>query len=695
MKTLRIAPIILIFAALITPLRSEDLNKGFLTGLTGGYLIPGGFYANTFDPGPGFGATLLFYPGWYGFFLEGTANFASFAMQASPNSTMSQYTMAAGPGFAFSLTRWFEPFVSLQGGVSHMRFSFDQSGLASSATKPFGIATAGIMISPFDFISLRFGASYGVSTLSGETLTTTQFSGSAMMRLSVFTGRNILDRRESLVQLSGIRLKPIFGARYMKHEASGVGTATVTNNGGETLSDVRIETAINEIASGPTKSEIIKSLPPGKSVEVDLPLSVSREILKLNETRELPVKLRTYYTCEKGTYSYVEAKSITVHSRNALTWNNVAHIGSFITPREEAASSFSRNAISQYKKNILPGFNKKLQESLIIFDAIGAAGISYATDPNTGYGKKDEDSIDYVMFSGETLRKKAGDCDDLTALYASLLEAVGIKTAVITVPGHIFMMFDTEVPQNSYTDITDDRSLLYFMNGTAWVPVEVTMTGKSFLSAWKEGAASVEKYREKAGEFETFETARAWAKFPPADIGSGDASVPSKEKIDILYTLDMDELRTRGYDVPVRKHLADLGNDAIAYNALNSLGILNAKHGKLDEAFSFLKKAIDRYPERSPAYANLGNIYILKKNFENACPMFEKAASLNPENHKYRISLARAYFETGKRFKAKEEYREALKANPGYARRYAYLDSDPNVRAADPEERAGYNMWEK
>jgi transglutaminase-like putative cysteine protease len=34
---------------------------------------------------------------------------------------------------------------------------------------------------------------------------------------------------------------------------------------------------------------------------------------------------------------------------------------------------------------------------------------------------------------------RAGDCDDLSILYCSLLEAIGIRTAFVTIPGHIFM----------------------------------------------------------------------------------------------------------------------------------------------------------------------------------------------------------------------------------------------------------------
>jgi hypothetical protein len=691
----RVAVITVLISAFAFPLYSFEHNKGFITGLTGTYLAPTGFYTDYFNPGAGFGAALLYYPGMYGFFLEGNANFASFAIKGCPNSTMSQYTLTAGPGLSLGLAWWFEPFVSLQFGANHMRLDLDRSGLTETSTKPLGIATAGLMVSPFEYISVRMGASYGVSTLSGERFYTSHYSVSAMMRTTVFTARNILERKESLLHLVNIRLKPVFGARYAGYGSSGIGVATIKNNSGETVTDVRIETAINEIASGPTKSVTVKSLAPGNSTEVDLPLEISREILSINETRDLPVKMRTYYTCSKGVFSYIETGAVKVYSRNALTWNNLAHIGSFITPREDTAISFSRNAISLYKQKMLPGYNRKLQESLIIFNALGAAGISYASDPNYGFTKRDGDSIDYVMFPGETLQKKAGDCDDLTVLYASLLEAVGVRTAVIATPGHIFMMFDTEVPQNSYADITEDRSLLYFMNGTSWIPVEVTMTGKTFLAAWREGAKSVEKHRLKAGEMEILETAGAWAKYPPADIESKSVPIQSMDRIETFFNLDMEELKAREFDGPSRKHLADLGNVAREYTALNSLGILSAKHGKLDDAFSWLKKAMDKYPGKSPAYINLGNVYMLKREYDGALPLYEKAVTLDPGNHRYRISLARACFESGKRVKARDEYRAALRADPGYARRYAYLDGAPDARAADPGERAEYNMWER
>ncbi|MDH7554384.1 MAG: tetratricopeptide repeat protein [Spirochaetota bacterium] len=692
MKKIVLSIIILVVTIPCT-LYAIDPLENISLGLFGGYFLPAGYYADIFNPGIGFGVSAMIDTTWRNVFMDTSALVGIYSMKESSNSTMQTYVFTIGPGYVFPLTRWLKPYVSLQAGGAYMRFIFDQSSVTSSVWKPVGVGSAGVIVAPFEYVNMRIGASYSVSELSEKKLYVAQFTGSAIMRLSVFAARNIVDIKESLVRLTDIKLKPVWGARYALYQSEYIGTVKVTNYSKETLRDIRVETAIEDIASGPTKSETVYILEPGKSVELDLPLSISQKILDVTGTRELPVKLRTFYTSANGVFSYIEKKNVTVYSKNYLTWDNTAHIGSFITPQEETVSSYVRKSVSMYKQKMLPGFNKKLQEALVIFDSLGAAGITYATDPNTGYGKIDASSIDYVMFPRETLRKKAGDCDDLTVLYCALLENLGIKTAVVTVPGHIFMMFDTEVPENSSTDITADSSLVYTLNGTVWIPVEVTMVGKSFLAAWQEGAKNMKKYGGMPGKFGILEASVAWNKYPPADIGEGSSiSVPSQEKIDMLYALDMDELKTKGFEEPVQLLKAQLGS-ANEYDALNKLGVLYAKHGIPDQAISYLQKAVSTYPDRAPAYVNLGNVYMMKKDYTKALPLYQKAVELNPNNHKYRLSLARALFETGKPYKAKDEYQQALKNNPGYARRYAYLESNPKVKAADPDERAGYNMW--
>ena len=56
--------------------------------------------------------------------------------------------------------------------------------------------------------------------------------------------------------------------------------------------------------------------------------------------------------------------------------------------------------------------------------------IQYVSDP---YEKE------YIAAPVETLKTGGGDCDDGTLLLAAMLESIGVKTRIVTIPGHAFV----------------------------------------------------------------------------------------------------------------------------------------------------------------------------------------------------------------------------------------------------------------
>src|SRR5690606_14219492 len=76
-------------------------------------------------------------------------------------------------------------------------------------------------------------------------------------------------------------------------------------------------------------------------------------------------------------------------------------------------------------------------------------------------------------------------------------EAVGIPTAYLLVPGHIYAAFDTGVATASWQDVHPEKRMTLAMDGHLWVPVEVTLIEKSdFLAAWRRG---IEEWEAVAG----------------------------------------------------------------------------------------------------------------------------------------------------------------------------------------------------
>ncbi|NIR48452.1 hypothetical protein GWO43_08525, partial [candidate division KSB1 bacterium] len=81
-----------------------------------------------------------------------------------------------------------------------------------------------------------------------------------------------------------------------------------------------------------------------------------------------------------------------------------------------------------------------------------------------------------------------GDCDDLSVLYAALLEASGISTALLSVPGHLFMMFNTAIPSSQRYRFLVEDDMVIEKSGSYWIPVEMTWIDSTFAEAWAEGA---------------------------------------------------------------------------------------------------------------------------------------------------------------------------------------------------------------
>jgi hypothetical protein len=94
--------------------------------------------------------------------------------------------------------------------------------------------------------------------------------------------------------------------------------------------------------------------------------------------------------------------------------------------------------------------------------------------------------VDSLNYPYQTLYYRGGDCDDLSILYCSLLEVLGVDTAFITIPGHIYMAFDTGAENGVMFDTGKEDFIEH--GGRLWMPVEVTVPGEGFYGAWRIGA---------------------------------------------------------------------------------------------------------------------------------------------------------------------------------------------------------------
>jgi len=75
------------------------------------------------------------------------------------------------------------------------------------------------------------------------------------------------------------------------------------------------------------------------------------------------------------------------------------------------------------------------------------------------------------------------------------LKSIGIETAILDVPKHVLMMFNTSVNADDATQISGDKKAYVIKEGTVWIAVETTMFKNGFHDAWKEGMMEFNKWQ--------------------------------------------------------------------------------------------------------------------------------------------------------------------------------------------------------
>ena len=208
---------------------------------------------------------------------------------------------------------------------------------------------------------------------------------------------------------------------------------------------------------------------------------LNNSVLEINENLNLQMKLSIKWNESSKENSMDIIRPVTICKKSAIVWNDTAMLSCFILPNDKTVTDFAIRSIRNKEKII----SKELANGIYICNSVGSLPISYIADPKTPVVEnlQNKYAIDTVRFPFETLEFKGGDCDDLTTLLCSLMESCGIQTALITTPGHIFVAFNTKMTYSKTWENLSEEYGVLDVDGTVWIPIEVTAVGKRFLEA--------------------------------------------------------------------------------------------------------------------------------------------------------------------------------------------------------------------
>ncbi len=484
------------------------------------------------------------------------------------------------------------------------------------------------------------------------------------------------------VTIRNLTVDAIFPALYASYASRPLGRLRVENVGSGIVSDLRVRFSIEGLTGPEHIVEVPASLASQQSVDAALTAPVSSSVLEATEGGTATLRLSVSYRRLGETRGDTVTRQVRYLNRNAIQWTDDRRIGAFMSVSRPEVLGWSGQVAGAVETRATHVLTREFLYAVQVFESLRLSGIEYVVDPNSAYQRLsvDETAVDYLRFPMETLAHGAGDCDDLSVLYATMLEAVGVSTAFITTPGHIFVAFDSGMTPRTIDRAFTSAENLIVRDGVVWIPVETTALADGFVRAWQIGGL---QWRQATadGTAGFFTAQEAWNEYTPAGVPtSSDAPRPGAAPVRTAVRAELAYFRELELE-PRLRALRSQREEIDDPQLLNREGVLYASYGLLDDAAASFRAALDG-GAYVPAMINLANVFSIAGDHEEARSLLEQARRHQPENARVLMGLAFSLWESGDREQARSTWEVASRVSPGLARRYPLFGTPGETNGA-------------
>jgi tetratricopeptide (TPR) repeat protein len=495
-------------------------------------------------------------------------------------------------------------------------------------------------------------------------------------------------RRQPRIEIRIIELLPIFPVFYKHYDTNPLGRVALKNLEKYPLQNIEVTFQVSSYMDKPKTCARVAFLKPGEEVEVGLFALLGEDrVMAVTSPTKAQATVALGFTARGSDARAEKVESVELLNRNAMTWEDDRRAAAFVSNLDPAVLRFSKAVASGVRAMQPQAVSDRFRLGAGLFSALSLYGMSYVVDPASSYAEfsAKKMTVDYLQFPRDTLEFKTGDCDDLSILYCALLESQDIPAAFVTVPGHIFAAFRMDLQAREAARLFERTDDFIEREDGLWVPVEVTMVGRDFLSAWREGAR---QWREFGGGPSAgfWPIREAWTSFERVGVpgDSPSAGLVQAEKARAAAEADVRNVLERYLTPQVARLQAELNKQAGSARLRNALGVLYGRFGLVDEAAREFRLATTRESPYAPALVNLASIAYSKRDFKDAADVYDQALRADPSSSGALLGLARVNFELENYGASKESLEQLRQFDPQLADRFAYLSgrSDQAARAS-------------
>ncbi|HAK46349.1 MAG TPA: hypothetical protein DCO79_10595, partial [Spirochaeta sp.] len=498
------------------------------------------------------------------------------------------------------------------------------------------------------------------------------------------------------IKIENLEFPPVFAPMQSFYAKNPVTSISIKNIEKIDVTDVEVSFFQAGFMDTPTKAASYDLIEAGAIVEIPIPAIYNQQIFTTEGITPLTGEIIVEYKNNARPVNQKFPVSYDLYDKESLTWDDDNKVAAFITPADSALRNYSSYVRQICKDYTVNGFSAELQTAIQIYYALGELGVLYQRDPTSPFEAAQENPmiVDSISLPRNTLTRSTGDCDDLTVLFCSLLEAVGIETAFITVPGHIYAAFKTTTPAKSYKLLHPEKSMTINIDGELWVPVEITLMGEAdFMTAWRTGVEEFTAYDDSPEARALNRTRKAQETYRPVTLTEKDLGLQYGDRTKIIQDFKTD------LDKSIAGIIDDYeltAKEKGSKGSYNKLGITCAQLGEYNKAEQAFNSALTMDRNYLPPKINLGNVYFMKGEFQNALRLLHGAETSIIEAGKARgasyssilLSISKCYYELENFEKANEYMNTLAEVDPEAASQNSYLASgEAGQRASDRSSR--------
>jgi TPR repeat protein len=533
-------------------------------------------------------------------------------------------------GLGLSLFYYFNR-ISVRGGgaLGLYNASYTMAGLENSYLNTWWSYSGevGFRFSP-TFILSGYAGYRRYNSQPGDPLYSGIFAGISA-RLAFETG----ERADNIaVELS--QEEPVFPIYMGLYRENQIGTLRLTNHESAEIRNVTVSFRAGNYTASQYPCGTIPLLGKNRTAEIPLFADFSAQLFNFSEDGKIPGEVIIRYELLGAERSSSGQVVVSVYNRNSFRWFDPASLAVFVSPTAPELLDYSKYIVGIARNRMRTALNQKMQQAVFLFEGLRAAGIADSLDAQTPYAEYHQNSerVDYVQFPFQTLAYRMGDLDDLGLLFAGVLEAAGIKSAIIPMADDFLVAFSLDIDAASAGNFFNDVDNLLIIDDTVWMPVAMSSLAEGFINCWYNAVNRINFAVENGDDVNFIILEDAWTLYPPAAMSVQDIQYDKPLEAAVSRLAETDMLRYISSEfnpkiLAVQNEIRTQGGSVTLYNRL---GLLYVRAGMYNEANAEYQRSAAL--GSAAAMVNLGNLAILSRDFSAAEQWFTRALRIDPRN---------------------------------------------------------------